>query len=243
MWRIFLSVIILKNHRRRKIMVRKRFLKAAAVLLLSVCCAVGAFAQSDEEGRKSASSGGSGAITISGGFALSNMDVSVSGGGLAVEGEVGVGGNVYLDYLLPVGKPISLGLEVGVDSASFKTKDTTFEDKMVAVPVLVRGAWHFDLMPKLDLYAVGKIGYAFGTWTGDLRDYVDKQNADVDNVAGFAWGIDLGVAYYFASAFGVFAEVGFDDYMLETKASTQSVSYNVKAPFNRFVTAGVSVKF
>ncbi|MDR1257142.1 MAG: hypothetical protein LBJ86_05290 [Spirochaetaceae bacterium] len=67
---------------------------------------------------------------------------------------------------------------------------------------------------------------------------------DVDALSGFAWGVDIGVSYYFSPVAGIFAEGGFDDYMLESNAKfADGSTLNIKAPFQRFLTAGISVKF
>jgi hypothetical protein len=189
-------------------MANKSFMKAAAFLLFSMGLVAGAFAQ----------------VTISGGFALSS--VSATDGSYTIKGTVGAGANVYLDYMLPVGVPLSLGAEIGIDNAALKEGD--YSINITAIPILIRAAYHFDLMQKLDLYLVGKLGLAFGS-SEDITE----------DISGFAFGIDVGAAYYFSSTIGVFGEVGFDDYMLQAKAT----GYTIDVPFNRFFTAGISAKF
>lgn len=225
-------------------MVKKRFLKAIALFLLFAGVSAGAYAQYADEGGGVPKEGGgrTGAITVSVGFALSYMEASISGDDYTAKGDIGAGGNAYLDYLLPISKPISIGFEVGVDSASFTTEGN-YKDRVLAIPLLIRGAWHFDLMPKLDLYGVAKIGMAFGNWSGDTYDAVKGFGMTIDTPMGFAFGFDLGAAYYFTSSVGAFVEVGFDDYMLESKISGNGRSYTLEAPFYRFLTAGISLKF
>ncbi|MDR2537208.1 MAG: hypothetical protein LBC46_02770, partial [Treponema sp.] len=70
--------------------------KAVFLALLAGISAAGAYAQ----------------ITVSGGFALSNMEAkgtSSYGAGQSIEGDIGIGGNIYLDYLLPINIPLSIG--------------------------------------------------------------------------------------------------------------------------------------
>jgi opacity protein-like surface antigen len=224
-------------------MVEKRIVLGLVFALLSTVLAVGVSAQ----------------VTISGGFALSSIKgitVDVNGqnaaGGIDIEPETGIGGNIYLDYLLPVGIPLSLGVEVGYDTGKFTLKapyyedDTirTYNETMSVVPLLVRAAYHFDLVAKLDLYVVGKIGYALGFWSGEFYDI----SGITSDIGGLAFGFDVGIAYYLTPVFGFFAEAGFDDYMLETKFTERYVdvgdfNYTLEAPFNRFVTVGISTKF
>lgn len=169
-------------------------------------------------------------ITISGGFALSYMSGDVSGGGASgtVDGNVGFGGNVYLDYLLPISIPLSVGVEVGVDNASIDAVGITG----TAIPLLLRVAYHFDLMSQLDLYAVGKIGGAIGI--------LSSSGLGSETGGGVGVGIDIGVAYYFTHIFGLFAEGGFDGYFVSKEYEG---GVTLKTPFYRFFTIGLSVKF
>jgi hypothetical protein len=218
------------------------FVKVAVFLLLFAGLAVGASAQ----------------ITISGGFALSTATLKSDGWTLEQADSIGIGGNVYADYLLPISIPLSLGLEVGVDSASTTASsvDRDYDDHIMAIPLLARVAYHFDLMPKLDLYVVGKIGYAFGSWSGDSYDWanendgVDYRGYKTTVPSGFAFGFDIGVAYYFTSRIGAFIEAGFDRYSLNAEVSGEyydddwtSEKFEVNLPFTRFLTFGASVKF
>jgi hypothetical protein len=189
-------------------------------------------------------------VTISGGFALSYMNANASGPGgtMSIKGDIGAGGNIYLDYLLPIGIPMSLGVEFGVDSSSFTMPGYT--DSVLAIPLLLRAAYHFDLHPKVDLYLVGKAGFVIGVWSGDNYDEAKSFGVtiDPDPPMGFGFGADLGVAYYFTPRFGLFAEGGFDGYMLQTKldysnASDGGGTMTLDAPFYRFVTIGISTKF
>ena len=186
-------------------------------------------------------------VTISGGFALSYMDANLKtdGAGVSIKGDVGAGGNVYLDYLLPIGIPMSLGVEFGVDSSSFSSY-SGWKDTVLAIPILLRAAYHFDLHPQLDLYLVGKVGWVFGAWSGDQYDGIKNMGASIepDPPMGIGFGADLGIAYYFTPRFGLFAEGGFDGYMLQTKLKVSGQgTATLDAPFYRFVTVGISTKF
>jgi opacity protein-like surface antigen len=180
-------------------------------------------------------------VTVSGGLALSYMEAK-SDYGTSIEGDIGIGGNIYADYLLPIGIPMSLGVEVGVDTSSFKIDSA--KDTVLAIPILARVAYHFDIMPKLDLYLVGKIGYAFGIWNGDTKDVIEKYDGSIDNKGGLAFGFDVGVAFYFTPTVGIFAEGGFDDYMLESEFKFPGEKgEKLEVPFYRFFTVGLSLKF
>jgi hypothetical protein len=212
-------------------MTKRKFFMLTICLVLSAVCVTGAFAQ----------------VTVSGGLALSSLSgVTIDSFGSTsspvVDTHVGIGGNLFVDYLLPISIPLSLGGEIGVDGAKF-TIDKWGEETVTAIPVLLRAAYHFDLAPKLDLYAVGKIGYVFGSWKGDQKTWLEDNQVTVGTIGGFGFGIDAGVAYYFNSKVGAFAEVGFDDYMLKSKMSASGVTGTLEAPFHRILTIGVSGKF
>jgi hypothetical protein len=215
-----------------KFMAKRRFFMLTACLVLSAVCVTGAFAQ----------------VTVSGGFALSSVkSVDVSGygfeGNTTIDSGTGIGGNLLVDYLLPLSIPLSLGAEIGVDGAKF-TIEHYGEETVTAIPLLLRAAYHFDLVPKLDLYAVAKIGYVIGIWEGSQKDYLTNVvKMTVGSIGGMGFGFDVGAAYYFNSTVGAFAEAGFDDYALSSKITGFDETITFKAPFHRFLTIGVSGKF
>jgi hypothetical protein len=193
---------------------KKGFLKAALFVALFTALATGASAQ----------------VTISGGFALSSMELKDYSD---MDSEIGFGGNIYADYLLPIDVPLSLGFEVGFDTASIEEGGLKITGN--AIPLLARVAWHFDLMANLDLYLVGKIGYVLGF--AELN--YGGQSETEDGFGGLGFGFDVGAAYYFTPRIGVFAEAGFDRYNLEKDIS----GYTVETLFSRFLTVGLSAKF
>jgi hypothetical protein len=207
-------------------MTNKGFVRVAALVLLFVGLTAGAYAQ----------------ITIGGGFALSNMEAETSGySSLTYKGDAGFGLHAYLDCLLPISIPLSLGAEIGFDGSSFY--ETGTKDTVTAIPFLIRAAYHFDLYPQLDLYLMGKLGYVFGSWDGDVKKAAKEMGAAVDDPGGVGFGFDLGAAWYFTEKVGAFAELGFDRYALSTKVSFAGQNMTIDAPFNRIFTAGVSFKF
>jgi hypothetical protein len=177
-------------------------------------------------------------ITISGGAALSSAEVDATG----YDGEIGVGGNVYIDYILPISVPLSLGLEFGVDTSTFDKDDPRNEVTALAIPILLRAAWHFDLHPRFDLYLVGKIGYVIGNATGPYIDTRKDAGVNIKTAGGVGVGFDIGAAFYFTPYAGVFAEAGFDRYEGGLKGTYQGVSETVDIMFSRFFTAGLSLK-
>jgi hypothetical protein len=200
-------------------MEKKRLLKAALFIGLFLAAAVGASAQ----------------VTISGGFAMSILELEDYE---SDDGGVSLGANLYADYLLPIGIPLSLGLEIGYDTAML-TDDLDTGDQLsfegYVIPLLARVAYHFDLMAKLDLYLVGKIGFVFGTAVFDYNGWTTSIETTEEGVDGFGFGIDLGAAFYFTPRIGIFAEAGYDRYNGEKDDFTMG--------FIRFYTVGISTKF
>jgi hypothetical protein len=164
----------------------------------------------------------------SGGFAVSSMEAKA--GGNSVDGDIGFGGNIFVDYLLPISVPLSLGFEVGYDTAS--VEESGYEITGYAIPLLLRVAYHFDLMANLDLYLVGKVGYVLGG--GE-----DSYGFSESDINGLGFGVDVGAAYYFTPRIGVFGEAGFERYSLEKEVS----GYKYEFPFSRFIIIGLSAKF
>jgi hypothetical protein len=197
-------------------MSRKSFLRTVVFVVLLAGVSTGAFAQ----------------LTISGGFALSSVKAEAEG--RTYKGELGLGANVYFDYLLPIGIPLSLGGEIGIDSATIG--EESWRDTVLAVPLLLRAAYHFDLDPKLDLFLVGKLGYVVGA----IVEGPDKEY--FKSAGGFGFGVDIGAAYYFTSLFGAFIEAGVDGYLTESKFNVSGTDLTVDTPFYRFVTVGLSFR-
>jgi hypothetical protein len=233
-------------------MANRKIFALALCLTVSGACITGAYAQ----------------ITVSGGFAVSSInDAKITGymghypsyGPSIENSKPGLGGSLSADWLLPGSIPLSLGFEAGFDSASFEIIEEVFthgffNDTVTAIPLLLRAAWHFDIVPKLDLYLVGKIGYVIGIMEGDFKNHVENEkDGKVESVGGVGFGFDVGVAYYLNPKMGIFVEAGFDSYVFETKYSPGNVPFQnlfyetktvtVATPFYRFFTAGVSVKF
>ncbi|MDR0584609.1 MAG: outer membrane beta-barrel protein [Treponema sp.] len=191
---------------------KKSFLRAAIFAALFTALAAGASAQ----------------VTISGGFAVSSMEAKI--GSYSYDGDIGLGGNIFFDYLLPISVPLSLGFEAGYDTASL-SDDEMGELSGYAIPLLLRAAYHFDLMANLDLYLVGKVGYVLGG--GEERGQTEE------DINGLGFGVDVGAAYYFTPRIGIFGEAGFERYSLEKEIS----GYKYEFPFSRFVIIGLSTKF
>jgi hypothetical protein len=184
--------------------------KGLLVLVLASVLAGGVWAQ-DEAVSK---------ITLHGGLAVGNA--SISFGDSTPTGNSAIGVDVSGDYRLPMKLPLSVGAEVALLNSS--------EGKVGAFAILVRAAYHFNKNPKLDIYPLFKIGYDFGF--GDMADLAE------DGLKGAAFGLKLGVAYYFTSKLGAFAEAGIESYSLIKNSGANKPNLEVNHGF----TIGVSYK-
>jgi opacity protein-like surface antigen len=217
-------------HIKENFMAKKSIFIVVAAALLSTVCVAGAFAQDDSKAGASAQSKPK-AVTIGAGFAMSSRPQIEVNGSPQTDSGGGAGINVFGDYRLPIGVPLSLGLESG-----FSSSDVTPGDgSLTVIPILFRVGYHFNPGTKLDFYLVGKIGYAMGKI--DVGGQIDE------SMSGLAFGFDVGVAYYFIPSVGAFLEVGVTRYGLETDIEEQGQSATIEAPFNHFLTLGIAFRF
>jgi hypothetical protein len=188
----------------------KGFIKTAALALLFAGLTVGASAQ------------------VKPGSIFTQVGV---GGGFAVEtprnsydwkGEVTLaGGSVAVDYVLPIGVPLSIGAEVGFYYGIGNTL-------VIDLPVMGRIGFHPNIAgsPELDTYVVGKCGYDFLAGDG-----------------GLSFGLDIGVCYYLFEGIGVFAEAGFDATLYTFTYTSDANIDKVDGLAGRYITIGVRKPF
>jgi hypothetical protein len=145
-----------------------------------------------------------------------------------------LGGTLAADFALPAAA-LTVGLESGFLSATYDTFGT--KGGYGVIPILARVGYHPDLGVKnLDVYALAKIGFGIGFFTGDLKDWADDYN--VSNPKGLVYGFDIGVRYFFAKHIGVFAEGGYEYYFLKYKENGYTYGDFAK----KFIAAGVTFK-
>ncbi|MDR1785852.1 MAG: hypothetical protein LBR23_05230 [Spirochaetaceae bacterium] len=145
---------------------------------------------------------------------------------------------------------MTAGLETGYDFATVGIgSDFAASGKSDAalglIPIFLRIGYHPDLgIKNLDIYALGKAGYAIGFWTGDITD---SKTITLSNPMGFAFGFDLGARYFFTRNLGVFVEVGFERYVLPYDMTMDldifgKYTSTVDAFGAKFATAGLTFK-
>jgi hypothetical protein len=129
---------------------------------------------------------------------------------------------------------LSLGIESGFSTAAIGNTDYS----VGVVPILARVSWHPFSFQNFDPYLVGKAGYGVGFWTKEGNDYNWK-----DLSAGFVWGIDLGIRYYFTQTVGVFIEAGYECQDFDWDHPGMEVGKWEAASYGRsYVTLGFSIK-
>lgn len=77
------------------------------------------------------------------------------------------------------------------------------EDGLLQNALLVRSAFHFEFVPKLDVYA--------GTFLG-VNIWVPTKDSNWDTDVKACWGMKVGAKYYFTDSFGAKLELG-DDFL------------------------------
>ncbi|MDR2494683.1 MAG: hypothetical protein LBD24_05605 [Spirochaetaceae bacterium] len=138
-----------------------------------------------------------------------------------------MGGVLALDYALPVPLGLTVGFETGMAGAALDDSRS-----VGVIPVLIRIAWHPNWgIRNLDTSVTAKMGVGFGFWLGDRRNR--------DNPAGFAFGFTLGARYFLTPSVGVFAELGYDHFMLPFKTGARDVDFNAMRIFSIGVTFAI----
>ena len=109
-----------------------------------------------------------------------------------------------VDNLFDEKSSIGVGGYMGYTSAKWEYYDWGY--KYSDIIIGVRGAFHYQLVDKMDTYTGLLIGYdivsakEFGTSSG--YDYSSS-------ASGLTWSYFLGARYYFTDNIGAMAEVGF----------------------------------
>jgi hypothetical protein len=160
-----------------------------------------------------------------------------------------LGGYLSVDYVLPIGFPLTIGGEIGFSGAGIESPASGWpKGSFTFIPILARVAWHPDFGAKnLDPYLMFKLGYGFGGFGGAFDDVFNPTNP-----SGLGVGIDIGIRYFFTDHLGMFAEGGYETFFADFDSKTgtiptgpsSSVSYDVSwvTYVQRFFTIGVTYK-
>jgi hypothetical protein len=117
-------------------------------------------------------------------------------------GSVFLGGSISLDWI-PSRK---IGLSYGLASGLLGGRKQ--ENIIFGVPIIFRFGWYppFFNFSKFDIFALAKIGWAFGIW---------GQNANDDSTSnGIVGGFNVGGRYKLNKSLGIYAEIGYNYYGL-----------------------------
>ena len=134
-----------------------------------------------------------------------------------------------VEYALPI--PLTVGGEVGV-AFGFG------EYGVIGIPILAKVAWHPNFeVPNLYTYITLKLGASLGFPTGEAKN-------DTKGGAGFAYGFNAGVRYFFTPTIGVFGELGWDQYRYSIKydGGYYYGSWKYKGWMGSFFHAGITFK-
>jgi len=154
---------------------------------------------------------------------------------------IGFGAVAAIDWALPLPLPLTVGLESG--AMFLPSRYSSGYEAMIAVPLIARIAWHFDLgisNLKLDPYILLKVGYALGFVTNP------RPNETYEMASGIIYGFNVGARWFFSDSFGIFLEAGYeyDTYTYKSKYTSGYYTYNYTnyQYTNRFATLGVTFK-
>ncbi|MCL2186883.1 MAG: hypothetical protein FWB86_13680, partial [Treponema sp.] len=121
-----------------------------------------------------------------------------------------------VEYLLPIGIPLSVGgfFEMGMwtNNGNVTTYVGKYDETRMAFGGKV--SWHVDLgLKNLDLYVSLKLGYMLWSVTNDYTDwsyssgyYRRKVESSYDDLF---YGFALGARYFFTDAIGIYLEAGY----------------------------------
>jgi len=115
-----------------------------------------------------------------------------------------------VEYLLPIGIPLSVGgfFEMGIwkDDTKFYSYTRTRTETRMAFGA--KAAWHVDLgLKNLDLYLGLKLGWML--WNLETK-YSDEASArPLNNYDAFFYGFCLGARYFFTNNIGIYLEAGY----------------------------------
>jgi hypothetical protein len=118
-------------------------------------------------------------------------------------GSVFLSGSLSADWI-PNGKiGLSCGIETGLNRGM--TQDSNV---ILGIPIIFRIGWYpsFIQIENIDIFIIGKIGWAFGIW----GSYLDNDSTPDGIVAG----LNIGGRYKITQRIGLYAEVGYNYYGL-----------------------------
>ncbi|HCC37339.1 MAG TPA: hypothetical protein DEQ14_06830 [Treponema sp.] len=144
-------------------------------------------------------------------------------------GSVFLGTSLSADWI-PVGKTgLSYGIETGILGG--KKQDGGI---ITGIPVMFRLGWHpaFFKMARVDIFVLGKFGWAFGIWGSHL------DQGSTPGAAGC--GINIGGSYAISPAIRAYTEIGYNYYGLARNSGHSKYPLGYGSG-KVYVSAGVSV--
>ena len=126
------------------------------------------------------------------------MGIGTFSAGEYDNGSVFLSGLISIDWLPNKNIGLSYGLETGLLGGSKQ------DNIIFGVPIILRIGWYpnFLSFEKIDIFLLGKIGWAFGIW-GKNADEGSSPN-------GIVCGFNIGGRYKLTRNIGFYAEIGYD---------------------------------
>jgi hypothetical protein len=139
----------------------------------------------------------SGTAIFNGAFGIGTFSAGEHEGG-----SVFLGGSISAEWIPNDKIGLSYGIESGLNGGR------THDNIMLGIPISFRLGWYpnFIKIENLDIFILGKAGWAFGIWGSSL----DKDSTP----NGIVGGINFGGRYMTNPNIGIYAEVGYNYYGL-----------------------------
>jgi len=117
-----------------------------------------------------------------------------------------------VEYLLPIGIPLSVGgfFEMGIwsNNGNVNTYNGKWDETRMAFGGKV--SWHVDLgLKNLDLYVSLKLGYMLWSVVNEYTSYYYGKQKIESSYDDLFYGFALGARYFFTEAIGIYLEAGY----------------------------------
>jgi hypothetical protein len=125
-------------------------------------------------------------------------------------------------------------MSYGIETAVLNGKKQN--NNILGIPVIFRIGWYPDFfkLENIDLFVLGKIGWAFGLWGSNM----DKGSTS----GGIMCGVNIGGSYHFTPMLRAYAEIGYNYYGLARNSNYPEYPLGYGSG-KTYTSVGVSLQF
>ena len=126
------------------------------------------------------------------------------------------------------------GISYGIETALLGGKKQN--NNILGIPVIFRIGWHPDFfkLENIDLFVLGKIGWAFGLWGSNM----DEGSTS----GGIMCGVNIGGSYNFTPVLRAYVEIGYNYYGLARNSNYPEYPLGYGSG-KTYTSVGVSLQF